>query len=82
MEIKVGAGEWDGSQAGFLILIRPTDQNVVPVDLEICGEANAPRAQRKFAGEIGGHGARAAGRESKIVDNAEPFSVGRLSLSG
>ncbi len=82
MEIKVGAGEWDGSQVGALILIGAADQDVVPIDLEIRSDANATRAQRKFAGEIGRHGARATGGEAEIVDDAEPSALGRLSLSG
>ena len=56
-----------------IVLAGPADQDVVPVDLQIRGDANAPRARRKFAGEIGGHGARAAGGKSHVIDHADPL---------
>src|SRR5208282_1422690 len=79
VEIQVGAGERYRRQAGALILPRPADEDVVPVDLQIRGDANTARARRKLAGKVGGHGARAAGGESHVIDDANPFCLRVIS---
>ena len=56
-------------------LCRAINQNVVPINLQIGRDANLSRARRQLAGEVGGHGARAAGWESQIIDDALPLAV-------
>src|SRR5450631_1174420 len=79
VEIQFSARQRYQRQAGALILAGAVDQNVIPVDLQVSGNANAPRARRKFASEIGGHGARASGGESQVIDNGDPFFFRAIS---
>src|SRR5690242_1811708 len=67
VEAQVGAREWHGVHFELLLLRSAADQNIVPIDLKVSPEADAARAGRQFAGQVSGHSARTAGRESHVV---------------
>ena len=75
MEVKVGVEERHGSDGVRRRLFSSADKNAVPVDLEICCDANLLCATRKLAAEVGCHRARASGGETHIVHDALPGSV-------
>ena len=61
-------------------LFCPIDQNAVPINLQVGCDANALRARRQLAGQVGSHGTRTAGREAHVIDDANPFAVAAQCL--
>src|ERR1700751_2583508 len=61
-------------------LRRAVDQDAVPVDLQVCGDANLFCSLWELSCEVGRHGARAARRESHIINYSLPVSVGGLGF--
>ena len=57
------------------VLRGAADQNAVPIDLQVCGDANLLGALRQLAREVRSHGARAAGGEPNVIDHAGPLPV-------
>ena len=54
------------------VLFRPVNQNAVPINLQICRDANFPRACGQLARKIGGHGARTARGKAHVIHYALP----------
>ena len=75
MEREVGVEERHGSDGVRGRLFSSADKDAVPVDLEICRDANLLCAERQLASEVACHRARAASGESHIVHDALPGSV-------
>ncbi len=47
MKAQIGACQWNGCQTNVLILIGTINQNAVPIDLQVGGDANALGALRQ-----------------------------------
>ena len=54
------------------------DEGLVPVDLQVGDDADALRVGGEFVGEVDDDGARKAGGEAHVVDDALPCAVGEL----
>ncbi len=74
MVAEVRVRERNRVQFEVLTRLGAVDQDAVPIDLQICRDADAGGALRQLAAEVGSDGARQAGGESHVVGDADPFA--------
>src|SRR5207302_5595464 len=79
VERELGLDQGNRLQTWLIRLVgslrRATEQDIVPVDLQIRGHANLLSARRKLTAEVGSHSAGPPSGETQIIYHTLPLSI-------
>src|SRR2546423_8758573 len=73
LQARSGQGNFSNSQG--LVLGSLIAQNLVPIHLQVCADANPMASRRQLMGEINHDSSRQAGWKTHIVQNSHPAAA-------
>ena len=72
---KRGFGQWNLRQPHGKAVGGVVHQNLIPINLQVGHQADAARARRQAARQVGHHRARQPGREAHVVHHPHPVPL-------
>src|ERR1700683_1133797 len=73
-ELQFGFGEGNVAEFEFSVFGGIIHADAIPIDAEICGDADEASSGRNFPREVGDHGAVQAGGEAHVVNHLDPLA--------
>ena len=75
VKTQLGRFQRNGIELNLAVLRAAINEDAVPVNLQVRGDANPPSPWRQLAREIGRNGARSACGETHVIDDAHPSAI-------